>query len=132
MLISTGINSRLDGRHPRPRSRLRIGWSLTVGSPPLSRLASPPDAPVLLDMRPLRESLAFRRLLVGSLLFLIGGQITEFAVALQVVQLIRRLTATYGVPASRRHRARSARRRPAAGRCDRRRLSSRRVHPNVR
>jgi hypothetical protein len=45
-------------------------------------------------VRPLRGSLEFRRLLVGSLVFLIGGRVTEFAVALQAVPLISPVSVT--------------------------------------
>src|SRR5262245_542587 len=44
---------------------------------------------LLLDIGPLRESAAFRRLWVGSSLSAIGGQMTLFAVALQVFTLTR-------------------------------------------
>ncbi|MGY0236783.1 MFS transporter [Longispora urticae] len=39
---------------------------------------------ILLDTRPLRDSPAFRRLWIGSALSAVGGQMTGFAVALQV------------------------------------------------
>ncbi|MEV6522330.1 MFS transporter [Longispora sp. NPDC051575] len=39
---------------------------------------------ILLDTRPLRESPAYRRLWIGSALSAVGGQMTGFAVALQV------------------------------------------------
>ena len=42
---------------------------------------------LLMDVRPLRESAAFRRLWAGSTLSNIGGQLTTFAVALQVYTL---------------------------------------------
>ncbi|WP_412538362.1 MFS transporter [Longispora sp. K20-0274] len=44
---------------------------------------------ILLDTRPLRESPAFRRLWIGSALSSVGGQMTTFAVALQVYTLTR-------------------------------------------
>ncbi|GIG61662.1 MFS transporter [Longispora fulva] len=44
---------------------------------------------ILLDTRPLRESPAFRRLWAGSALSAVGGQMTTFAVALQVYTLTR-------------------------------------------
>ena len=44
---------------------------------------------VLADVRPLRESGAFRRLWVGSTLSAVGGALTMFAVPLQVFQITR-------------------------------------------
>ncbi|GAA4638436.1 MFS transporter [Actinoallomurus vinaceus] len=44
---------------------------------------------LLMDLRPLKESPAFRRLWAGSALSTIGGQMTNFAVALQVYTLTR-------------------------------------------
>ncbi len=43
----------------------------------------------LADVRPLRESAAFRRLWVGSTLSAVGGALTNFAVPLQVYDLTR-------------------------------------------
>ncbi|HEY2285179.1 MAG TPA: MFS transporter [Streptosporangiaceae bacterium] len=42
---------------------------------------------LLMDVRPLRESPAFRRLWAGSMLSALGGTMTDFAVTLQVYQL---------------------------------------------
>jgi hypothetical protein len=42
---------------------------------------------VLLDVRPLRESAAFRRLWAGSMVSGLGGSMTDFAVMLQVFRL---------------------------------------------
>jgi MFS family permease len=44
---------------------------------------------LLVDVTPLRESAAFRRLLAGSALSGIGGQMTNYAVLLQVYELTR-------------------------------------------
>ncbi len=44
---------------------------------------------LLVDITPLRESVAFRRLLIGSALSGIGGQMTNYAVLLQVYELTR-------------------------------------------
>jgi MFS family permease len=52
---------------------------------------------VLLDVRPLRESADFRRLAVGSTLSQLGGQMTTFAVALQVFTLTGSSAAVGGV-----------------------------------
>lgn len=52
---------------------------------------------VLLDVRPLRESAQFRRLAIGSTLSQLGGQMTTFAVALQVFTLTGSSAAVGGV-----------------------------------
>jgi MFS family permease len=52
---------------------------------------------LLMDVRPLRESPAFRRLWLGSLLSGTGSQLTAFAVALQVFTLTRSSLAVGGV-----------------------------------
>jgi MFS family permease len=52
---------------------------------------------VLLDVRPLRESADFRRLAIGSTLSQLGGQMTTFAVALQVFTLTGSSAAVGGV-----------------------------------
>ncbi len=44
---------------------------------------------LLVDITPLRESVAFRRLLIGGALSGIGGQMTNYAVLLQVFELTR-------------------------------------------
>ncbi len=44
---------------------------------------------LLVDIAPLRESVAFRRLLIGGALSGIGGQMTNYAVLLQVYELTR-------------------------------------------
>jgi MFS family permease len=44
---------------------------------------------LLVDITPLRESVAFRRLMIGSALSGIGGQMTNYAVLLQVYELTR-------------------------------------------
>src|SRR5580658_6795327 len=44
---------------------------------------------VLADIRPLRESAAFRRLWAGSTLSAVGGALTMFAVPLQVYDITR-------------------------------------------
>jgi MFS family permease len=44
---------------------------------------------LLVDITPLQESAAFRRLLIGSALSGIGGQMTNYAVLLQVYELTR-------------------------------------------
>jgi MFS family permease len=44
---------------------------------------------LLVDITPLRESVAFRRLLIGGALSGIGGQMTNYAVLLQVYELTR-------------------------------------------
>lgn len=44
---------------------------------------------LLADITPLRESVAFRRLLIGGALSGIGGQMTNYAVLLQVYELTR-------------------------------------------
>ena len=44
---------------------------------------------VLADVRPLRESAAFRRLWIGSTLSAVGGALTMFAVPLQVYEITR-------------------------------------------
>ena len=46
-------------------------------------------ARLLVDITPARESVAFRRLLIGSALSGIGGQMTNYAVLLQVYELTR-------------------------------------------
>jgi len=46
-------------------------------------------ARLLVDITPARESAAFRRLLIGSALSGIGGQMTNYAVLLQVYELTR-------------------------------------------
>jgi MFS family permease len=46
-------------------------------------------ARLLVDLTPARESVAFRRLLIGSALSGIGGQMTNYAVLLQVYELTR-------------------------------------------
>ena len=46
-----------------------------------------PGRRLLVDVGPLRESVAFRRLWVGSTLSAVGAQMTTFAVALQVYLL---------------------------------------------
>ena len=43
----------------------------------------------LVDVRPLRESAAFRRLWIGSTLSAVGGSLTQFAVPLQVYEITR-------------------------------------------
>jgi MFS family permease len=52
---------------------------------------------VLLDVRPLRESRDFRRLAVSSTISSLGGQMTTFAVALQVFTLTGSSAAVGGV-----------------------------------
>lgn len=52
---------------------------------------------VLLDVRPLRESVDFRRLTAGSVLSQVGGQMTTYAVALQVWTLTGSSAAVGGV-----------------------------------
>src|SRR5262245_63053690 len=44
---------------------------------------------LVLDLRPLRDSPDFRRLWTGSSLSIIGGQMTSFAVTLQVFEVTR-------------------------------------------
>ena len=44
---------------------------------------------LLADVRPLRESAAFRRLWIGSTLSAVGGALTQFAVPLQVYEITR-------------------------------------------
>ena len=44
---------------------------------------------LLADVRPLRESVAFRRLWIGSTLSAVGGALTQFAVPLQVYEITR-------------------------------------------
>jgi MFS family permease len=59
-----------------------------------------PDKPrrrFVLDTRPLRQSTDFRRLWVGSSLSVIGGQMTGFAVTLQVFQMTHSSAAVGGV-----------------------------------
>jgi MFS family permease len=53
--------------------------------------------PVLLDVRPLRASADFRRLTVSSTVSQLGGQMTTFAVALQVYTLTGSSAAVGGV-----------------------------------
>src|ERR687888_347749 len=52
---------------------------------------------LVVDVRPLRESTAYRRLWAGSLLSSIGSQLTVFAVALQVYLLTHSSVAVGGV-----------------------------------
>jgi MFS family permease len=52
---------------------------------------------LLADVRPLRESPDFRRLWIGSTLSAVGGQMTTFAVALQVFRLSGSSAAVGGV-----------------------------------
>ena len=52
---------------------------------------------LLLDVRPLRASAAFRRLWLGSVVSSIGGQMTTFAVALQVYRLTGSSAAVGGI-----------------------------------
>lgn len=52
---------------------------------------------LLIDLRPLRASADFRRLFAGTLASSIGGQMTTFAVALQVFQLTGSSAAVGGV-----------------------------------
>jgi MFS family permease len=52
---------------------------------------------LLLDLRPLRESPEFRRLTAGSTVSTLGGQMTTFAVALQVFRLTHSSAAVGGV-----------------------------------
>jgi hypothetical protein len=44
---------------------------------------------LFLDVRPAREHPAFRRLLAGNLLSMLGGSMTSFAVTLQVWDVSR-------------------------------------------
>src|SRR5204862_575550 len=66
------------GPHRRRRRRPR---------PAVPRPAGAPMTRLFMDVTPLRESPAFRRLWVGSGLSAIGTQMTMFAVALQVYTL---------------------------------------------
>jgi MFS family permease len=59
--------------------------------------ADPARRRLLLDVRPLRVSADFRRLAVGSTLSQLGGQMTTFAVALQVFTLTGSSAAVGGV-----------------------------------
>jgi MFS family permease len=52
---------------------------------------------LLLDVRPLRASAAFRRLWLGSTVSSVGGQMTTFAVALQVFRLTGSSAAVGGI-----------------------------------
>lgn len=52
---------------------------------------------LLADIRPLRESPAYRRLWIGSALSTVGGQMTTFAVALQVYRITGSSTAVGAV-----------------------------------
>lgn len=52
---------------------------------------------LLIDLRPVRESPPFRRLLLGGALSAIGSQLTTFAVALQVFQITNSSAAVGGV-----------------------------------
>lgn len=52
---------------------------------------------LFMDIRPLRESAAFRRLWIGSSLSAIGGQMTTFAVALQVYTFTQSSLAVGGI-----------------------------------
>lgn len=52
---------------------------------------------LLLDVRPLRASPAFRRLWLGSAISSVGGQMTTFAVALQVFRLTGSSAAVGGI-----------------------------------
>jgi MFS family permease len=52
---------------------------------------------LLMDLGPLRQSPAFRRLWAGSALSAIGGQMTNFAVALQIFSLTHSSLAVGGV-----------------------------------
>jgi MFS family permease len=56
-----------------------------------------PEWKLLADTRPIREVPAFRRLWIGSTLSAVGGQMTTFAVALQVFQLSGSSAAVGGV-----------------------------------
>ncbi len=55
------------------------------------------DRRLLVDLRPLRESLDYRRLWIGSSLSAVGGQMTTFAVALQVFSVSHSSAAVGGV-----------------------------------
>lgn len=61
---------------------------------------------LLMDLRPLRESPAFRRLWAGSVLSATGGQMTNFAVLLQVYTLTHSSIAVGGVGWAWRRRCR--------------------------
>lgn len=52
---------------------------------------------LLIDLRPLRETPAYRRLWIGTVLSQLGSQMTSFAVALQVFTLTRSSAAVGGV-----------------------------------
>lgn len=60
------------------------GQARKLGSRPAQLLSR-----LLVDITPLRESVAFRRLLIGSALSGIGGMMTNYAVLLQVYELTR-------------------------------------------
>ena len=92
--------------HELARSVCASGLS-TIGSPRTSTRPSAMTARngVLADLRPLRESPEYRRLWIGSSLSAVGGQMTTFAVALQVWNISRSSAAVgaiglaYAIPA---------------------------------
>jgi MFS family permease len=74
--VSKTTGNRASDDHPRPAGKAtRHPAQLFPG--------------LLVDITPLRESVAFRRLLIGSALSGIGGQMTNYAVLLQVYELTR-------------------------------------------
>ena len=81
----------------------QVDVSTRIVSWPVTRQMA--DRRLLADLRPLRESKAYRRLWIGSSLSSIGGQMTTFAVALQVFTLSHSSAAVgaiglaYAVPA---------------------------------
>ena len=65
-----------------PRPSLRARWDTGPPRFPMRRLRR-----LLLDVAPIRESAAFRRLWIGGGLSAVGGQMTNYAVVLQVFLL---------------------------------------------
>ncbi len=74
--MSKTTGNRVSDDHPRPAGKA-------------TRHPAQLFPRLLIDITPLRESVAFRRLLIGSALSGIGGQMTNYAVLLQVYELTR-------------------------------------------
>jgi MFS family permease len=74
--VSKATGNRVSDDHPRPAGKT-------------ARYPAQLFPRLLIDITPLRESVAFRRLLIGSALSGIGGQMTNYAVLLQVYELTR-------------------------------------------
>jgi len=68
-----------------------------TASPRISTAPIVADRRLLADIGPLRESPDYRRLWLGSMLSSVGGQMTTFAVALQVFRISHSSAAVGGV-----------------------------------